>query len=75
MVTMTKQQIFIPEIKLSPRSQSDGIVLYSMDNYEGKTVDAVKAEDFDQNSYHETFENFRQGKSGDDIYTIITDER
>ena len=30
------------------QSQSDGIVLYSMDNYEGKTVDAVKAEDFDQ---------------------------
>ena len=58
------------------QSQSDGIVLYSMDNYEGKTVDAVKAEDFDQNSYHETdLKTSDKVKAGDDIYTIITDER
>ena len=57
------------------QSQSDGIVLYSMDNYEGKTVDAVKAEDFDQNSYHETdLKTSDKVKAGDDIYTIITDE-
>ena len=36
------------------QSQSDGIILYSTDNYEGKTIDTVTAEDFDQNSYHET---------------------
>ena len=47
-----------------------------MDNYEGKTVDAVKAEDFDQNSYHETdLKTSDKVKAGDDIYTIITDER
>ena len=58
------------------QSLSDGIVLYSMDNYEGKTVDAVKAEDFDQNSYHETdLITSDKVKAGDDIYTIITDER
>ena len=46
------------------------------DNYEGKTVDAVKAEDFDQNSYHETdLKTSDKVKAGDDIYTIITDER
>ena len=36
------------------RADSDGIVLYSMDGYEGKTVDTLTAADFDQNAYHET---------------------
>ena len=58
------------------QSRSDGIILYSMDNYEGKTVDTVKAEDFDQNSYHETdLKTSGKVKAGDNIYTIITDER
>ena len=35
------------------RADSDGIVLYSMDGYEGKTVDTLTAADFDQNAYHE----------------------
>ena len=58
------------------KAESDGIILYSVDNYEGKTVDTVTAEDFDQNSYHETdLKTSDSVKSGDDIYTIITDER
>lgn len=57
-------------------AQSDGIILYSTDNYEGKTIDSVTAEDFDQNSYHETdLKTSDSVKAGDDIYTIITDER
>ena len=58
------------------QSQSDGIILYSTDNYEGKTIDTVTAEDFDQNSYHETdLKTSDSVQSGDDVYTIITDAR
>lgn len=58
------------------QSQSDGIILYSTDNYEGKTIDTVTAEDFDQNSYHETdLKTSDSVQSGDEVYTIITDER
>lgn len=58
------------------QSQSDGIILYSTDNYEGKTIDTVTSEDFDQNSYHETdLKTSDSVQSGDDVYTIITDER
>ena len=58
------------------QSQSDGIILYSTDNYEGKTIDTVTAEDFDQNSYHETdLKTSDSVQSGDNVYTIITDER
>lgn len=58
------------------KAQSDGIILYSTDNYEGKTIDTVTAEDFDQNSYHETdLKTSDPVKTGEDIYTIITDER
>lgn len=58
------------------QAQSDGIILYSTDNYEGKTIDTVTAEDFDQNSYHETdLKTSDSVKTGDDVYTIITDER
>ena len=36
----------------------------------------MTAEDFDQNSYHETdLKTSDSVKAGDDIYTIITDER
>ena len=56
------------------RAESDGIILYSTDNYEGKTIDTVTAEDFDQNSYHETdLKTSDSVKAGDDVYTIITD--
>lgn len=58
------------------KAKSDGIVLYAKDGYEGKTVDTVTAKDFDQNSYHEVdLKTKDQVKAGDDIYTIITDER
>lgn len=58
------------------KAKSDGIILYSKDNYEGKTIANVTAEDFDQNSYHETdLKTTHPVKAGDDIYTIITDER
>lgn len=58
------------------KAQSDGIILYSKDNYEGKTVDSVTQADFDQNSYHETdLKTQKKVNTGDDIYTIITDER
>ena len=36
------------------KAQEDGIILYSMDGYENKTVENITAEDFDQTSYHET---------------------
>lgn len=58
------------------KAASDGIVLYSKDGYEGKTTDSVKQEDFDQNSYHETdLKTDKPVKAGQDIYTLITDER
>lgn len=58
------------------KAKSDGIILYSKDNYEGKTIANVTAEDFDQNSYHETdLKKDGPVKAGEDIYTIITDER
>jgi hypothetical protein len=57
------------------KAASDGIILYSKDGYENKTVDNVTASDFDQNSYHEVdLKTSDQVKAGDDIYTIITDE-
>jgi hypothetical protein len=55
---------------------ADGIVLYSKDGYEGKTVDDLTTEDFDQNSYQKTDLKTQDSvKTGQDIYTIITDER
>lgn len=58
------------------KARADGIILYSMDGYEGKTVETVTAEDFDQNSYHETdLKTKKPVKAGDNVYTIITDER
>lgn len=58
------------------KAQADGIILYSRDGYEGKTVDTLTTEDFDQNSYHETdLKTKSPVKTGEDVYTIITDER
>lgn len=74
-VSMVSNAITLGNQTIS-KAQSDGIILYSKDNYEGKTVANVTAEDFDQNSYHETdLKTNRPVKAGDDIYTIITDER
>ena len=58
------------------KAEQDGIILYSTDGYENKTADTLTAEDFDQNSYHETdLKTSDSVQSGDDVYTIITDER
>lgn len=60
---------------LSKASQ-DGIVLYSTDGYENKTVDTLTTADFDQNSYHETdLKTEGSVTAGDELYTLITDER
>ena len=58
------------------KAATDGIVLYSKDGYEGKTVDTLTTADFDQNSYHET-DLKTQGSvnTGDSVYTLITDEK
>lgn len=57
------------------KAQTDGIILYSIDGYEGKTIDTITAEDFDQNSYHETdLKTDQQIKTGDNVYTNITSE-
>lgn len=67
-VTLGNQNIY--------RADSDGIVLYSMDGYESKTVDTLTSADFDQNAYHETdLKTDSMVESGEDIYTLITDER
>ena len=51
------------------KAQEDGIILYSMDGYENKTVDTLTAEDFDQTSYHETdLKTDAQIQTGDNIY-------
>lgn len=58
------------------RTDSDGIVLYSMDGYEGKTVSTLSASDFDQNAYHETDLKTEEAiDAGDPVYTLLTDER
>lgn len=58
------------------KAQTDGIILYSKDGYEDTTVENITAESFDQNSYHETdLKTQNRVSAGDDIYTIITDER
>ena len=58
------------------KADSDGIVLYSKDGYEGRTVDSLTTEDFDQNSYHETDLKIQGSvNTGDSLYTLITDEK
>lgn len=57
------------------RAEIDGIVLYSTDGYEEKTVSDLTAADFDQNAYHETdLKTSGKISSGDDIYTLVTNE-
>lgn len=57
------------------KAQEDGIILYSMDGYENKTVENITAADFDQTSYHETdLKTSEKVQAGDNIYTNITSE-
>lgn len=58
------------------KSKHDGIILYSKDDFVGKSIDKITAEDFNQNTYEEVdLKTEDPVKLGDDIYTIITDER
>lgn len=58
------------------KADTDGVVLYSVDGYEGKTLADLTAEDFDQNAYQETdLKNQGTVNAGDDMYTLVTDER
>ncbi len=58
------------------KSEEDGIVLYSTDDYTGKTIQDLTPEDFTQNAYHKTDLRTTEPVSpGDSIYTIVTDER
>ncbi len=58
------------------KAPADGIVLYCKDGYEGKSISSITEDDFDQNSYHETdLKTEKPVKAGEDIYTLITDER
>lgn len=58
------------------KAQTDGIIIYAKDGYEGRAIDNITAEDFDRNSYHKTDLKTKDPvNTGDDIYTIITDER
>lgn len=57
------------------KAEQDGIVLYSTDGYENKTVDTLTAEDFDQNAYHETdLKKHDSVAAGDSLYTLVSDE-
>lgn len=57
------------------KADEDGIVLYSTDGYENKTVDTLTAEDFDQNAYHETdLKTHDSVSAGDKLYTMVSDE-
>lgn len=58
------------------KAQNDGIVLYSKDGYENVTLDNVNSTHFDQNTYHETdLKTEAAVKVGQEVYTIITDEK
>ena len=58
------------------KADTDGVVLYSVDGYEGKSLDNLTAQDFDQNAYQETdLKNQGTVNAGDNMYTLVTDER
>ena len=57
------------------KAASDGVVLYCVDGYEGKTLNDLTAQDFDQNAYVETdLKNQGTVSAGDTMYTLVTDE-
>ena len=58
------------------KAESDGIILYSKDGYETKTIETLTTDDFNQNAYQETDLKTKENvKAGDPLYTLITDER
>ena len=57
------------------KAASDGVVLYCVDGYEGKTLNDLTAQDFDQNAYVETdLKNQGTVSAGYTMYTLVTDE-
>lgn len=57
------------------RAQMSGVVLYSVDGYEDKTVDSLTEGDFNQNSYQETdLKTDEQVQTGDEVYKLVTSE-
>ena len=55
-------------------SPDAGIVMYTMDGYEGKTVDNLKKSDFAQKSYTEKSLISTEAKEDTPVYKLITDE-
>lgn len=57
------------------RASSDGIVLYSVDGYEGLTLDKVTEDMIDKTEYEKTsLRNNTQIKAGDPVYKLVTDD-
>lgn len=58
------------------KASKDGIVLYSEDGFEDKTIENLKTTDFDQNAYKEiNLKTKKQMKAGESAYTLITSEK
>lgn len=55
-------------------SPDAGIVMYTMDGYEGKTVDNLTKSDFSQKSYTEKSLISKEAKADTPVYKLITDE-
>ena len=54
---------------------TDGLVVYSIDNYENLTIDDVTLDSFEQKNYKkENLRLNRQVSTGDPVYKLITDE-
>ena len=57
------------------KAKTDGIIIYSRDGYENRSIEDITSEDFDRNSYHKTdLKTEDPVRAGDDVYTIISDE-
>lgn len=58
------------------KAPEDGMVLYSKDGYEGKTVSSLSAKDFDQNMYKEIdLKSEDEVKAGQEVYTLVKSEK
>jgi len=56
-------------------STKDGIVVYSMDNLDGITLDTVTSENFKKANYKKTeFKNNTSVASGDPVYKVVTSD-
>lgn len=58
------------------KAPEDGMVLYSKDGYEGKTVSNLSAKDFEQNMYKEIdLKSEDEIKAGQEVYTLVKSEK